>query len=68
VVTGSVQRGGIARQRVSIGVRFGFDDCFFLCCALSSGAASDVFGVHGDEVVYDDSAHGKSTESVGEGV
>jgi len=35
---------------------------------LSSGTAGDVFGVHGDEVVYDDGAHSKGTESVGEGV
>lgn len=36
--------------------------------ALSCGAASDVFGIHGDKVVYDDGAHGEGTESVGEGV
>jgi len=35
---------------------------------LSGGPAGDVFGVHGDEVVYDDGAHGKGAESVGEGV
>jgi len=35
---------------------------------LSSGTAGDVFGVHGDEVVYDDGAHSKGTESVSEGV
>jgi len=34
--------------------------------ALSCGAASDVFGIHGDKVVYDDGAHGEATESVGE--
>jgi hypothetical protein len=39
-----------------------------LYCALCSGATSDVFGVHGDEVVNDDSAHGKGTKSVGKGV
>lgn len=38
--------------------------------ALSGGgrAAGNVFGVHGDEVVYDDGAHGECAESVGEGV
>lgn len=36
--------------------------------ALNCGAASDVFGIHGDKVVYDDGAHGEGTESVGEGV
>ena len=36
--------------------------------ALSCGAASDVFGIHGDKVVYDDGAHGEGTESVGKGV
>jgi hypothetical protein len=36
--------------------------------ALSCGAASDVFGIHGDKVVYDDGAHGEGTESVREGV
>ena len=37
--------------------------------ALSGGGtARDVFGVHGDEVVYDDGAHGEGTEGVGEGV
>src|SRR5882757_1692472 len=37
--------------------------------ALScGGAASDVFGIHRDNVVYDDGAHGEGTESVGEGV
>jgi hypothetical protein len=36
--------------------------------ALSCGATSDVFGIHGDKVVYDDGAHGEATESVGEGV
>ena len=35
-----------------------------LCCALSSGTTGDVFGVHGDKVVYDDSAHGKGTERI----
>lgn len=37
--------------------------------ALSGGGiAGDVFGVHGDEVVYDDGAHSEGTEGVGEGV
>lgn len=27
-----------------------------------------MFGIHGDEVVHDDGAHGEGTESVGEGV
>jgi len=36
--------------------------------ALRCGAASDVFGIHGDKVVYDDGAHGEATECVGEGV
>ena len=64
-MTGNVQR---ARQKsvVEIGVHFGFYT--IQCCALRSGAACDVFGVHGDEVVYDDGAHGKGTEGVGEGV
>jgi len=39
-----------------------------LCCSLSCGATSDVFGIDGDKVVYDDGAHGEGTESVGEGV
>lgn len=36
--------------------------------SLSFGGASDIFGIHGDKVVYDDSAHCEGTESVGEGV
>lgn len=36
---------------------------------LSSGrVASDVFGVHGDEVVCDDCDHGEDTECVGQRV
>ena len=49
---------------VGIGVHFGLYT--IQCCALRSGAVCDVFGVHGDEVVYDDGAHGKGTEGVGE--
>jgi hypothetical protein len=38
------------------------------CWRLCSSAARDVFRVHCDEVVYDDSDHGKDTKSIGEGV
>ena len=38
------------------------------CRRLGSSAARDVFRVHCDEVVYDDSDHGKDTKSIGEGV
>jgi hypothetical protein len=34
----------------------------------SSRTASNVFGIYGDEVEYDDGAHGEGAESVGEGV
>jgi hypothetical protein len=46
-------------------------DCertILLMMSLSCGAAGDVFGIHGDKVVYDDCAHGEGTESVCEGV
>lgn len=49
---------------------FGFDDECSISLALNGGGgtAGNVFGVHGDEVVYDDGAHGERAESVGEGV
>jgi len=47
----------------------GFDE-HSVSLALSGGgrAAGNIFGVHRDEVEYDDGAHGESAESVGEGV
>jgi hypothetical protein len=47
---------------MGIGVRFEFSTnyassvCYTLSC---SSAASDVFGIHGDKVVYDDGTHGE---------
>jgi hypothetical protein len=40
--------------------------CHTLSCG--GGTLSDIFGIHGDKVVYDDGAHSKGTEGVGEGV
>ena len=39
--------------------------CYTLSCG---GIGGDVFGIHGDKVVYDDGAHCEGTEGVGEGV